>query len=126
MTVSLEQAKALVGWSDTDEIVWQVEEFPLGWHFWVVSRKYLETRAIEDALFGWSAQFVIRSTGEVIRASGRANFLGGAKASILQMARRCITLDQSHFDDYIDERIREDPRFLTQEELRRILAGLDR
>ena len=121
MTVSLEQAKALVGWSDTDEIVWQVEEFSFGWHFWVVSRKYLETQAIEDALFGWSAQFVIRSTGEVIRAR-----MGGAKAHILEMARRGMTLDQSHFDDYIDERLREDPRFLTKEELQRVLAELDR
>ncbi len=118
MSITLERAKDLVGWADDNERVWQVREFPLGWCFWVQNRRFIESGAIEDVLLGPGHDFVIASTGNVIRAgSGKPD----AEARLLEMAQLNLPLDQSNFDIYMAERRRQDPRFLTQEELVRAL-----
>jgi len=125
MTISLEEAKDLVGWSDNDEIVWQVREFPLGWCFWVESRKFRETHDIEDALFGGGELFVIASTAQLIHTGSSVRY-SNAEAHLLEMARLDLPLDQPHFEAFVSDQLRQDPRFLGQEKLKRLLADLDR
>jgi hypothetical protein len=125
MTISLEEAKRLVGLADNDQIVWQVREFPLGWCFWAQARRFRETGDIlEDALFGGSTHFVIATTAEVVRAGSSGKYQN-AEADLLEMAGMGLPLDQLHFETFIRDRLRKDPRFLDAEELSRILSEPD-
>jgi len=120
MTISLEEAKHLVGWSDDHEIVWQVREFPLGWCFWIQGRRFRETGDVESVLVGESDHFVIAETAQVIRAGSSLRYRN-AEAHLLDMSRIGLPLNQPHFESFTRDRLRQDPRFLSQEELHRIL-----
>jgi hypothetical protein len=48
-----------------------------------------------------------------------------AEAHLVEMARLDLTLDQPHFEAFINDQLKQDPRFLSQEELKRLLADLD-
>jgi hypothetical protein len=124
MTISLEEAKHLVGWSDDHEIVWQVREFQLGWCFWVESRRFRETGDIEDVLFGEGEHFVTADTAQVVRAGSGVRYRN-AEADLLEMARMGLPLDQQHFETFTSNQLRQDPSFLSQEELKRILSEPD-